>query len=86
MIDSIDKIPVELRPALDRMAFEMASALGWQCPSGYDFSTNKNPRAIVALQTLDDYCMDGYGVGLSDLVGLLDEENVEMEKEDCVII
>lgn len=91
---NFDRIPPQLRPALNQMAAEIASSLGRAYPSEYDFSKSKNPKAvevyrlaIVALQALDEYCMN-CGVGLADLVGLIEEaeQETEAQEEDCVFI
>jgi hypothetical protein len=94
MID-IDDIPTELHPALNRMASEIATALGRGYPSEYNFSKSKNPKAIeiyqlaiVSLRALNEFCMDGYGIGLADFVGLIDQEeceDTEVEEAICII-
>lgn len=94
MID-IDDIPSELHPALNRIASEIATALGRSYPSGYDFSKSKNPKVIeiyklviVSLRALNEFCMDGYGVGLADFAGLIDQEeceDAEVAKAICII-
>ena len=74
----LDKIPVELYPAVNRIALELANTLGWECPANLDFVNSKNLRAIkmthlalVAMGELQDFCMDEWGTSLNDLV---DEE------------
>lgn len=71
----LNKIPVKLHPAVNRIAFELASGFGWECSADLDFVNSDDTRivsfarlALVAMGGLQDYCMDEWGTGLNDLV------------------
>ncbi|MGL5879818.1 MAG: hypothetical protein ACRC2V_18840 [Xenococcaceae cyanobacterium] len=71
----LSKIPVELHPAVNRIAFELASGFGWECSADFDFLNSDDTRiisfarlALVAMVGLQDYCMDEWGTSLDSLV------------------
>lgn len=71
----LSKIPVELKPAVNRIAFELASGFGWECSADLDFVNSDDTRiisfarlALVAMGELQDYCMDEWGTSLNELV------------------
>ena len=78
-IDSrLSEIPVELHPAVNRIALELAHTQGWECSADFDFINSENSRAslftylaLVAMGELQEFCMDIWGTSLNDLV---DEE------------
>lgn len=70
----LGKIPVQIHPAVNRIALELASASGWECACNLDFLNSENPRArhfaclaLVALGELQDFCLDEWGTSLEDL-------------------
>lgn len=72
--DIFENIPVEFHPAINHVAVEIASALGWGYPDGYNFLDSKNPRAIemcrlaiVSISTLQDFCLAEWGTSLAEL-------------------
>ena len=73
--DIFENIPVEFHPAINHVAAEIASALGWGYPDGYNFLDIGNPRvaemcrlALVSISALEDFCLAEWGSSLADLV------------------
>lgn len=74
----LSKIPVELHPAVNRIASELASNFGWECSDDLDFVKSDDAQtvsfarlALVAMGGLQDFCIDVWGTNLDNLV---DEE------------
>ena len=73
--DIFENIPVEFHPAINLVAGEIASTLGWGYPNGYNFLDTQNSRAvemcrlaIVSISALQDFCLAEWGTSLADLV------------------
>ena len=74
--ERLTKIPVELHPAINRVACKIAGNLGWASPENFDFKKkSKNPRvvqiyylALVSFDELQEFCLDYWGTGLDELI------------------
>jgi hypothetical protein len=73
--ETLESLPLGLHPAINSIAAEIATTLGWAYPENYDFLKEKNPRAvemcrlaIISLQALDVYCLNTWGTSLDDLI------------------
>ena len=73
--EALATIPIKLHPAINKIAAEIATTLGWRYPEDYDFLNESNPRAvemvrlaIASLRALDNYCLNVWSTSLDDLV------------------
>lgn len=79
--EAFENIPVEFHPAINHVAAEIASALGYEYPDDYDFLNPVSPRAvemrqlaIVSISTLQHFCLTEWGTSLSELADNDDTE------------
>lgn len=73
-----NEMPIELKPVINSIARELYLIRGYKVSGDYNFWTATHPQekemlasAIVALQVLDDFCMDNVGQSFTDF---FDEE------------